>query len=185
MRYLVIIPFCLLLSCNSDGQKRDTLNNKTIIIYDNHGKIVIIDNSNVNKLPLSADIVPPSDRIRKETIKNLRELKDKYPNKGIAILVENGSTMRDTVAATIDQFIRQFNLGSYSPGNIVMTGSTNPIEIMCSNKNAGFVKDFLAALTPLLKSKFYIYPEDDANDAIQMTIVGTPFYDKNGTITLR
>jgi hypothetical protein len=186
MRFLVILSLCTFLFCNSDAQKTDTLGDKTIVIFDNHGKIVIIDNSNVDKQPdLSADIRPVSNRIEQQVLKNLKTLKQNYPTKWVRLFIEAGSTMRDTVAKTIDKYISQFDIGGYSAGAIVMTQSTHPIEIICGKSTESFVKDLLSALSPLLKNRYFILSNDAAGDMAQITIVGTPFYSKNGAITLR
>jgi hypothetical protein len=186
MRFLPVFTLCAFLSCisaPSNGQKPDTTNKK-VIIYDNHGKI-IIDNTTVNNIFSNADVVGVSDSIAEATTNNLKALKDKYPYFSVDIMINSVSTMRDTVAKTLLKFISPFRLGAYSETVILMETTNVPFYFMCNKNTLPFVNDFMVAIRPLFKGKGEVIVYDDNRKWVDFRILGTPFYDKNGTITIR
>jgi hypothetical protein len=125
-----------------------------------------------------------SDSLRIRVMVALAELKKNYPKaKSIVVKFENGNS-RYEFAKSLGQLLQEASLGSYFDSGTSGYDAEHSFDIRCDPSDTIYVKDFMNAISPMLRTTYHFQEFIVGMPIINIHINGTPTFNSDGSCVI-
>jgi hypothetical protein len=130
---------------------------------------------------------PPSERIQKETIKRLIDLKSKYPSLNIRLFGNTNSAQRVKVIHELSAILHTANFSGAGDGVLLDASVTKDIKLTYARQNKSRLEEIVRALSPYIETTSIDYQEIESLGAdVKLFIAGDPLFDsKEGYVRFK